>query len=72
MTDLLGDAITLSLVGDWGVEAGAVNDTGGGSKLDLGDNRLPFPDLFDQNRNISTRKDKNCKLKLKLYTEILH
>ena len=46
MTDLLGDAITLSLVGDWGVEAGNVKDTGGGSKLDLGDNRLPFSDLF--------------------------
>lgn len=50
MTDLLGDAITLSLVGDWGVEAGAMNDTGGGSKLHLGDNRLPFPDLFHQNK----------------------
>lgn len=72
MTDLLGDAITLSLVGDWGVEAGAVNDTGGGSKLHLGDNRLPFPDLFHQNRNALTMNDKNCKLKLKMYTNILH
>jgi len=47
LTDLLGDAITLNLVGDWGVETGAVNDTGGGSKLDRGDKRLPFSDLFE-------------------------
>lgn len=47
MADLLGDAITFSLVGDWGGEVGVVNDTGGGSKLDLGDKRLPFADLVE-------------------------
>lgn len=44
--DRLGDAITRSLVGDWGGEAGAVSDTGGsGTKFDLGDNKLLSPDL---------------------------
>ena len=33
-------------MGDWGGEAGAVNDTGGGNNLDLGDKRLPSPDLL--------------------------
>ena len=41
----LGDAMTRSLVGDWGGEAGAVNDTGGGNNLALGDKTLPSPDL---------------------------
>ena len=41
----LGDAMTRSLVGDWGGEAGAVNDTGGGNNLALGDKILPSPDL---------------------------
>ena len=45
LVDLLGDAVTLILVGDWGGEAGAVNDRGTGTKLDLGDSRLPFADL---------------------------
>ena len=31
-----------------------MNDTGGGSKLDLGDNRLPFSDLFNEIRNVLT------------------
>lgn len=55
MTDLLGDAITLSLVDDWGADAGTVNDTEGGSKLDLGDNRLPFSDLFDSNGDVQSQ-----------------
>lgn len=55
MTDLLGDAITLSLVDDWGADAGTVNDTEGGSKLDLGDSRLPFSDLFDYNRDVQSQ-----------------
>ena len=41
----LGDAMTRSLVGDWGGEAGAVNDTGGDNNLDLGDKTLPSLDL---------------------------
>ena len=46
----LGDAITLSLVGDWGGEAGAVTDREEGDNFDLGDNRLPFPDLYWGNK----------------------
>lgn len=45
LADLLGDAITRSLVGDWGGEAGVVSDIGEGNNFDLGDNRLPSPDL---------------------------
>ena len=45
LADLLGDAVTFNLVADRGGEAGIVNDTGGDTKVDLGDSRLPLPDL---------------------------
>lgn len=45
LADLLGDAVTFNLVADWGGEAGIVNDMGGDTKVDLGDSRLPLPDL---------------------------
>ena len=41
LADLLGDAVTFNLVADRGGEAGIVNDTGGDTKVDLGDRRLP-------------------------------
>ena len=43
LADLLGDAVTFNLVADRGGEAGIVNDTGGDTKVDLGDRRLPLP-----------------------------
>ena len=45
LADLLGDAVTFNLVADREGEAGIVNDTGGDTKVDLGDSRLPLPDL---------------------------
>ena len=45
LADLLGDAVTFNLVDDRGGEAGIVKDTGSGTKVDLGDSRLPFTDL---------------------------
>lgn len=45
LADLLGDAVTFNLVADRGGEAGIVNDAGGDTKVDLGDSRLPLPDL---------------------------
>ena len=46
----LGDAITLSLVGDLGGEAGAVTDRAEGDNFDLGDKRLPSPGLYWRNK----------------------
>ena len=51
LADFLGDALTRSLVGDWGGEAGALNDIGGGNSLDLGDKTLPSPDLTQKRKN---------------------